>query len=81
MKKKTHNQKNKKSKSEIGVLCWVVVPIALVALLILDGIGLYKFNTERLLVIGACVMVTMFPFFEEITIKNISVKRDSNCTE
>lgn len=77
MKKKT-TRKNGKLKSGIVLICWVIIPLALTALLVLDGIGLYKFNTERLLVIGACVLVVMIPFFEEITIKNLSIKKEHN---
>ena len=50
----------------------------MVILLILDGLGLYLFNTERLIVIGVLILVVLVPFFSEITIKNISLKKESD---
>ena len=60
----------------ISVICWGFVPISLITLLILDGCGIYIFSTQRLVVIGAGVLVMLLPFFEEITIKNFSIKKD-----
>ena len=78
MKKTTKRKKNKKNLSIIGLLCWLIVPSVSVILLVLDGVGIYNFNTQRLIVIGACVLVLMIPFFEEITIKSISLKKENN---
>ena len=79
MEKKTNqkrrNKRRQKKLTAIGILCWIALPFAVVTLLVLDGIGVYRFNTERLLVMGVCVLVALIPFFEEITIKNISVKK------
>ena len=57
-------------------VCWIIIPLAMIIFLVMDGLGFYSFNTERLLVIGACVLVILIPFFSEITITNISLKKD-----
>ncbi len=75
MKKTKASRKHKKNVC-ISLFCWGIVPFILVALLILDAMGIYPFNTERLIVIGVCVIVMLFPFFSEITIKNVSIKKD-----
>ena len=71
------SKKNKKALDRIYLICWRIIPLAVIILLVLDGIGLYPFNTERLLVIGCCILVMLIPFFSEITIKNISIKKNT----
>lgn len=56
-------------------VCWLVCPAIIITLLILDGLGVYTFNTERLVALGMGLLVILLPFFEEITIKNFSIKR------
>ena len=73
MKKK---RKKKKRPNRIYLLCWCIIPLAIISALILDGLGLYLFNTERLLVMGSCILVILIPFFNEITIKNVSIKKE-----
>ena len=58
----------------INLICWIIIPCAVSGLLVLDGIGFYRFNTERLAVLGAGLLVLLIPFFSEITVKNISFK-------
>lgn len=70
--------KKKKLQNYIGLICWIAAPLFLIFLLVLDGLGLYLFNTERLIMIGACIAVVLFPFASEITFKNISIKKDQN---
>lgn len=74
MEKCTTN-KHEKRISGIGFICWIAIPSVMATLLVLDGLGLYTFNTERLLVIGASVIIVLIPFFEEISVKNISLKK------
>ena len=70
-------RKKKKRLDCSCLICWILVPLAIVILLVLDGLGLYLFNTERLLVIGVCILVILIPFFSEITIKNLSLKKEN----
>ena len=74
---KITGKKNKKVNC-IYFICWLVIPIAILMALVLDGLGLYIFNRERLIVIGACIIVLLIPFFKEITIKNISLKQKND---
>ena len=80
MKKMTKKSKGKKRKRKrtngICLICWIIVPLVILAGLFLDGFGVYLFNTERLLVIGACILVMLIPFFSEITIKSVSIKKE-----
>lgn len=65
----------------LKMICWIIVPMAVVALIILDALNIYTFNTERLLVLGIgllVLLVVLLPFFSEITIKNLSVKRNNS---
>lgn len=60
----------------LKIACWVLVPIVLVALVVLDALDIYIFNTERLIVLGVGLLVILLPFFSEVTLKGLSVKRD-----
>lgn len=84
MKKNKNSKKtglrNMKRSGSLGLICWIVIPLVVIVLLILDGLGVYSFTTERLIVLGAGLLVILLPFFSEITVKNISVKRDKNST-
>ncbi|MBO7304778.1 MAG: hypothetical protein J6V09_06115 [Clostridia bacterium] len=81
MKKTRRKRKKRKRIGCTHIICWTVLPIALVALLVLDALGFYTFNGERLLVMGACALVVLIPLFSEITVKSISFKRKENSEE
>ena len=67
--------KKKKKLSYIRFICWIIIPLFIMAALILDGLKIYIFNTNRLIALGACIVVILIPFFKEITFKNISLKK------
>ena len=69
--------KKRKNLHCIKLICWIILPLSITALLILDGLSIYIFNTQRLIVIGACIIVLLIPFFSEVTIKNFSIKKDN----
>ena len=77
--KKTLRTK-KKHINSINLICWVIIPLIIIVTLIMDGLGLYPLNTERIIVIGIGVLAVLIPFFSEITIKNFSIKREKNST-
>ena len=60
------------------ILCWIVIPIIVIALLILDAKGIYVFSTLRLIVIGSCVGVALLPCFKEIKIGEVYIKNISD---
>lgn len=72
--------KKRKSKTKkincLCLICWTVVPLATLVLLILDGLCIYTFTTERLLVLGVGILILLIPFFNEISIKNITIKKE-----
>lgn len=76
--KKSRKHKKRKKLNGVYLICWLIIPISTIGLLVMDAIGLYSFNTERMIVIGACVIIVLIPFFNEITIKNLSLKKDNN---
>lgn len=62
-------------------ICWIIVPSGLLLLFLLDMFELYTFTAARLLALGGCLMVILLPLCSEITIKDISIKRDKNKAE
>lgn len=75
-RKRTHILTKKRCKDYLKNVCWIIVPIIVVALLVLDALGLYIFNSERLMVLGIGLLIILLPFFNEISLKNLSVKRN-----
>lgn len=73
---KTAPSEKKGSKDHLKRLCWILVPVVTVGLLVLDAMGIYTFNTERLLVLGAGLLVLLLPCFSEVSIKDLTVRRD-----
>lgn len=65
----------KRPSDYLKAVCRIIVPILTAALLILDAMGIYIFSTERLTVLGIGLLVILLPFFSEITLKGISMKR------
>ena len=72
------SQKSRRNHSYIRLICWIIIPVAIITLLILDALKLYTFNTERLIVIGVCILAVLIPFFKEITVKNISIVKEDD---
>lgn len=63
---------------KIKPICWFVFPLIGLALLALDALGIYSFTPMRLIVMGAIVLIVLLPFFSEISIKDISLKRNKD---
>lgn len=77
MKKRRKTSKKKKADS-MRFICWVVIPAVMVGFLTADAFGIYTFTRENLFVIGLCLVVILLPFFSEIKVKDISVKRNKS---
>ena len=75
---KKRKWRKKKRMHFIRFICWITIPFLIISALILDGVGIYSFTTERLIVIGACILSLLLPFFSEITVKGVSIKRDDD---
>ena len=71
-------KKKKRKINCIQLICWIIIPFAIIVLIILDGLGIYSFNTERIIIIGTFVFVMLIPFFKEITIKDFSFKKGND---
>lgn len=67
--------KRKKRIDKLKPICWGIIPVIGVILLVLDAIEIYQFNTERLIVLGIILLVVLLPFFSEISLGEVSVKR------
>ena len=77
-KKTSKRRKKRKRLNPPYLICWAIIPIIIMVALVLDGLGLYRFTSERLLVIGAGVIVMLVPFFNEIKVKDVSLKKENS---
>lgn len=73
--RKKASRKKRKRLNAICLLCWIIIPIAIITMFFLDALGLYCLNTERLIVLGVGILAVLFPFLSEITVKNFSIKK------
>lgn len=74
--KKGH-QKRRKRLNPINLICWIIIPSAITLMLVLDGLGFYIFNTDRIIVLGVGISVLLIPFVSEISVKNFSIKKEN----
>lgn len=76
-KKNLKNKGNRKIRRNLlKVFCWGIAPAAVIVLLVLDGLGIYVFNNERLIVLGIGLLTVLLPFFSEVKVKDVFIKRD-----
>lgn len=68
-------KKQKKYINGFNIVCWIGVPIAGIALLLLDVLAIMPLTTERLIVLGVVLISVMLPFFKEISFKDVTLKR------
>lgn len=76
MKKAFGKKKKKKKCLYIYRICWIAIPGLIALLLVLDALKLYTFTTQRLILIGAGIVVLLIPFIKEITVKDLSFKKE-----
>ena len=77
MKRISVKRKKRKRINCINLICWIIIPVCMIVMFVLDGFGIYPFNKERLIVMGIGILVVLIPFFSEVTIKNISIKKNN----
>ena len=65
----------------IKLMCWLIFPLIGIGLLVLDALEIYTFTPMRLVVMGVLVLLALIPFFSEISIKDISLKRHNEKKE
>ena len=68
--------RKKRKKDSLKQICWFVLPLSVILLVIADAVGFYVFNTERLLVLGIGTVALLLPCFSEVSIKDITVRRN-----
>ena len=57
-------------------ICWGVIPLISIITLYFDAIDLFRLTTERLIVMGATLVVVLLPFFSEFSFGEFSAKRN-----
>ena len=66
----------KEKLDRFGKVCWTWIPILAAIILLLDAVNFYELTTERLMVLGALLIVILLPFFSELSLGDFSVKRN-----
>lgn len=69
-------QKQKKRIGNLKRLCWFILPPICGLILLMDALGLYTISNQRLILFGMCVALPLIPCFKEISIGEISLKKE-----
>lgn len=72
---KATKRKRKKHIDILRLICWTIIPLITFTLLVFDALMVYTLTDKRMIVLGVVLAVILLPFFSEITIKNLSLKR------
>lgn len=76
---KVIKQKEIKQENNINILkrlCRYILPSICILILLLDAFGIYTLSTHRLIVIGIGLALPLVPCFKEISIGEVSLKRE-----
>lgn len=60
------NMKNSRSVDIIKIISWLIIPLIIIGLLLLDAFRIFVFTSERLLMYGITVIVVFLPFIGQI---------------
>ena len=68
-------QKKRKKKyiNGLRIVCWGIIPLVVLAVAILDAMGVYELNTERLIMVGIFIISILLPFFGEIKLGDLTL--------
>ena len=76
-------QKKRKKRyiNGLRIVCWGIIPLAVLAIVALDAINFYALNTERLIMVGIFIMSLLLPFFGEIKLGDLSLTKKTKDEE
>lgn len=68
-------QKAKKERYSAGliVFSWIIMPIIIAGVIILDATGTYKISSDRLIVYGLGILTALIPFIKEVKFGDYSL--------
>ena len=68
-------QKKRKKRyiNGLRIVCWGIIPLVTLAVAILDAMGVYELNTERLIMVGIFIISILLPFFGEIKLGDLTL--------
>lgn len=63
------------------LICWIIIPIVLIAVIVVDALGIYCLSETNLNVVGLGSAMLLLPLFGEIKLKDLTVKRDRDSSD
>lgn len=66
-------EKRKTYVTGLKVVCWIIIPLLIIALFLLDALSCYHLTTERLILFGGLLLSILLPFFGEIKVGEITL--------
>lgn len=74
-----NNQSKRDEKQDkLEKYCFWILPLYFAAVILLDAFRVYPITYERLWIHGAILVVTLLPFFKEVSIGNFLAKRNDS---
>lgn len=75
---KKRKKSAKKRADPLKYICWGVIPTGIAICLVTDALGFYVITDAAVAVIGICITCVMLPFFGEVKIKDVLLKRNNS---
>ncbi len=68
-------KKKKQQKAQMGarIICWLVIPLILGAVLLMDYFGIYMITTERKTLVVILIAAILLPVTSEVKIGELSL--------
>lgn len=79
--KKKLKEKRQKRIDRIKPICWILIPIFIAAIVLLDAFQIYELTSLRLITFGGLIVIILIPFYNEISLKDFTLKRKDNSNE
>lgn len=79
--KKNLKEKRQKRIDRIKPVCWILIPLFIAAIVLLDAFKIYELTTIRLIAFGGLIVIILIPFYNEISLKDLTLKRKEKTNE
>ncbi len=79
--RRQRREKKQKRIDRIKPVCWILLPVLIIGIVLLDAFKIYELTLQRLITYGGFIVVILIPFYNEISLKEFTLKRKDNTND
>lgn len=79
--KKSQHEKRQNRIDRIKPICWVILPLFIIVIVLLDAFKIYELTSLRLITFGGLIVIILIPFYNEVSLKEFTLKRKDDSNE